>query len=43
LNTKYAKEWPNISEKKDAMAEAEKWKDVEKKREHFDPAPQAKG
>src|SRR5579859_5077781 len=43
LNTKYAKEWPNISEKKDAMADAEKWKDVEKKREHFDPAPQPKG
>ncbi len=33
LNAKLATTWPNITEKKDAMAEADEFKDVEAKRE----------
>src|SRR5579859_6463178 len=32
LNARYAREWPNISEKKDALPEAEKWKGIGAKR-----------
>ena len=40
LNAEYAKLWPVISEKKAALPDADKWKDVQNKRQHFDPAPQ---
>jgi len=36
LNAELAKEWPVINEMKDAMEEAEKWKDVEGKIEHLE-------
>ena len=39
LNAKYSKEWPQISTKKAALPDAEKWKGVEKKRQEFDPKP----
>ena len=44
LNTKYAEEWPNITRKGDAPADADDWKDVANKfEEHFseDPAPRS--
>jgi ferredoxin len=31
LNAQYAEEWPNITSKKDALADADDWKDVEEK------------
>ena len=31
LNAQYADEWPNITAKKDAMPDADKWKEVEEK------------
>ncbi len=39
LNVKYAAEWPVLSVKKDALPEAEEWKEKENKLEHLDPAP----
>ena len=33
-NAKMAEEWPEITEKKDALADADEWKDVEDKKEH---------
>ena len=39
INARYCKEWPEISEKKDAMPDAEKWKAAENKRKDFDPRP----
>ncbi len=39
LNAKYAKEWPNIAEKKAALPDAEAWKPKKDKRQLFDPAP----
>ncbi len=39
LNTKYSQEWPKITAQKDAMSDADKWKDIESKRDQFDPAP----
>lgn len=39
LNAEYAKKWPQISVKKAALPDAEKWKTVPNKREHFDPKP----
>jgi len=41
INAKYASEWPNITEKKDPMPEADKWREVEHKREHLSPNPAA--
>ena len=32
-------EWPNISEKKDALSDADEWAKVESKREHLDESP----
>ncbi|HLG20266.1 MAG TPA: ferredoxin FdxA [Bdellovibrionota bacterium] len=42
INAKYSKEWPKISVKKAAPPDADKWKDVENKREHFDSKPAGK-
>ncbi len=39
LNAVHSKEWPNITIKKDPLPDAEEWKDVEDKRQYFDPAP----
>ena len=39
LNRKYALEWPVITEKKDALPEAEEFKDVENKKEMISPNP----
>lgn len=39
LNAKYATEWPNINEKKEALPDAEKLKEVLPKREMFDVKP----
>jgi ferredoxin len=40
LNAKYAEEWPNITRKGDAPADADDWKDVANKfEEHFSPDP----
>jgi ferredoxin len=39
LNAEYAKKWPQISAKKGAMPDADKWKTAENKRKDFDPAP----
>lgn len=39
INTKHCKDWPNISEKKEGLPDADKWKDVQEKRQHFDPSP----
>ena len=39
-NAKYAEEWPNITRKGDAPADADDWKDVANKfDEHFSPNP----
>ena len=35
LNARLAGEWPEISEKKDPLPDADEWKDVENKREHL--------
>jgi len=44
LNTKFAEEWPNITRKGDAPADAEDWKGVENKfEEHFSPNPGQRG
>ena len=39
LNAKYGKEWPVISEKKDALPDADEWKEKEDKKDLFDPSP----
>jgi len=40
LNTKYSQEWPNLTEKKDPLPEAEEFKDVDNKLElHFSAEP----
>jgi len=39
INTKYAKIWPNITEIGTVPEDAEKWKDVEGKKEHFSEEP----
>ncbi|TNE63493.1 MAG: ferredoxin family protein [Alphaproteobacteria bacterium] len=39
LNTKYSEEWPNITTKGDAPADAEEWKGVPGKMKHFSAAP----
>jgi ferredoxin len=36
LNADLSKTWPNISAKKDALPEAEQWKDVAEKRQHLE-------
>ena len=39
MNRQYAGSWPNITKKKDAPADADEWKDVKGKMEHFSPEP----
>ncbi len=40
INRDYAMQWPNITKKKDAPADADQWKNVENKFEaHFSPNP----
>jgi ferredoxin len=40
LNKKYAKQWPNITKKKEAMPEAKEFDGVKNKLDnHFDPSP----
>ncbi len=40
LNAEYAKTWPNITQKGEAPADAEKWNGVKDKfKEHFSPNP----
>ena len=36
LNADLSKTWPNISEKKDALPDADQWKDVEEKRQYLE-------
>jgi len=39
LNATYAEQWPDITEQREALPDAEKWKDVEDKKSLFDPNP----
>ena len=39
LNAKLAGMWPAITDKKDALDDADEWKDVEEKREHLSEEP----
>ena len=39
LNREYASKWPNITAKKDAPADADKFKDATGKKELFSPEP----
>lgn len=39
LNAKMSQTWPTISAKKPALADADEWKEVEEKREHFSTKP----
>ncbi len=39
LNAKLAAIWPEISEQKEPLADADDWKDVEDKREHLSEEP----
>lgn len=40
INREYAMQWPVITQKKDAPADADQWKNVENKfEEHFSPKP----
>jgi ferredoxin len=38
LNARLTPLWPVITEKKDALADADEWKEVEEKKEHLDEA-----
>lgn len=42
IATQYASEWPNISEKKDAMPGADDWAKIDAKRDKLDPRPAAR-
>jgi ferredoxin len=35
INARLAQEWPNITQRKDPLPDADKWKAVETKREHL--------
>ncbi|MEU3548406.1 ferredoxin FdxA [Streptomyces longwoodensis] len=39
LNLEYADKWPVITSKAGAPSDWENWRDVEPKRQHFNPAP----
>jgi ferredoxin len=39
LNAEYAKQWPNITIKRDAPADAKEWDGVEGKEQHFSDKP----
>ena len=44
MNAKYAEEWPNITRKGEAPADADDWKDVANKfEEHFSSNPAPRG
>ncbi len=43
LNTKYSKEWPNITDQKPPPADADEWKGVDGKMQYFDPNPPKEG
>jgi ferredoxin len=36
LNADLSRRWPNISDKKDPLPEADRWKDVEAKRQFLE-------
>ena len=38
LNAELSRRWPNVSEKKEPLPEAERWKDVEEKRQFLEGA-----
>ena len=38
LNAKYSQDWPTIEESKDPLPDAEEFKDVEEKKDLFDPS-----
>ena len=38
LNADLSRTWPNISEKKDGLPDADAWKDVEEKRQYLEGA-----
>ncbi len=39
INARLSATWPVITEKKDALAEADDWKEIEAKREHLSDKP----
>ena len=39
INAKYAGTWPNITQKKDPLPDAEEWRDVEGKMDKVSPNP----
>ena len=39
LNREYAEKWPNITREKDPPADADEWRDVKDKKQHFSPNP----
>ena len=41
INEKLAETWPGISDKQDAMDDAEEWRNVEEKRDKLSEAPRA--
>jgi ferredoxin len=41
INRKYAEEWPNITRKREPLADAEEWKDKPGKQQHLSPNPGA--
>ena len=41
INARFAEIWPNITERKDPLPDAEKWRDVRDKREHLCEEPGA--
>ncbi len=38
FNREYSEKWPNVTRRRDALPDAEEWKDVPDKFAHFDPA-----
>ncbi len=38
FNREYSEKWPNVTRRRDALPDAEEWKDVPDKFVHFDPA-----
>ncbi len=39
LNREYAEKWPNITREKDPPTDADEWRDVKDKKQHFSPNP----
>jgi len=42
FNRTYSEQWPNITRKKEAPADADTWKDVKDKMQYFDPSAGSK-